>query len=82
MGFIINKFCPPNRSDALCPFFCLYPSSMTNCLASLDIILDIPIHLYCTNVHNVKFIIKLYIFCTDIHNDNYVCKYSPPFSCS
>ena len=25
----LNKFCPPNRSDDLCLFFCIYPSSMT-----------------------------------------------------
>ena len=27
-GEKLNKFCPTNRSDDLCLFFCIYPSSM------------------------------------------------------
>ena len=28
----MNKFCPPNSSDDLCLFFCIYPSSMLETL--------------------------------------------------
>ena len=29
-GKELNKFCPPKRSDDICLFFCLYPSSMVS----------------------------------------------------
>ena len=28
----LNKFCPSNSSDDICPFFCIYPSSMLDFL--------------------------------------------------
>ena len=50
-GKKFNKFCPSNRIDDLCLFFCLYPSSMTG--SDLHCLLP-PGHCHLYHLHRLQ----------------------------
>ena len=69
LGKELTKFCPPNSSDDLCLFFCLYPSYLNGAVVLVDLDAQLAasgevVWLRDVTLHNSHYPSQQRVFCT------------------